>query len=229
MQLFGKFLRNGRVQFALVALLGLTVAGGVLALKMGVDWATLKNGWIQVNGLLVKNPWALFLALVVLPGVAIPITALLFTAGVVWREQPLMACVLCIIALVFNLTWTYWLAAGPGRRVVEKMLKATAIEIPELPQGDYLRLILILKLTPGVPFFFQNYLLGLFRVPFRLYFITSVLCNGVVGTGVVLSGVGLADGKLLPAITGLSLIVLSAVFTQLIRSRLAKRKQAMAG
>lgn len=227
MKMLGKLLMNGRVRIALASLLTFSILGGVVAWKMGVDLATLKSGWTQVNEYLVKYPWALFLALVFLPGLPIPITALLLTAGVVWRQQPLMACLLCLLALVLNLTWTYWLAAGPGRRVVEKMLRATAIEIPELPRGDHLKLILVLKLTPGIPFFFQNYILGFLRAPFRLYLVTSVLCNGIYGTGVVLSSVGLADGKLMPVVSGISLIALAAVFAQFIRGWLAKRKQAV--
>ena len=229
MQVLGKLLKNGRVRIVLAGLLALVIVGGGVAWKMGVDLVALKSGWTQVNEYLVKYPWTLFLALVFLPGLPIPITALLLAAGVVWRQQPLMACLLCLLALIINLTWTYWLAAGPGRQVVEKMLKATAIEIPELPRGDHLKLILVLKLTPGIPFFFQNYILGFLRAPFRLYLVISVLCNGIYGTGVVLSSVGLADGKLMPVISGISLIVLAAVFTQLVRSWLEKRKRTVAG
>ncbi|MBC8127744.1 MAG: hypothetical protein H8M99_11450, partial [Gloeobacteraceae cyanobacterium ES-bin-144] len=132
----------------------------MLAWKMGVDLAMLKAGWKAVNDYLVTHPWALFWALVVLPGLPVPVSALLFTAGVVWRENPMMAVLLSMLAISLNLTWTYWLAAGPARKLVEKMLTATTIQIPDLPRGDHLKLILVLKLTPGIPFFFQNYLLG---------------------------------------------------------------------
>jgi uncharacterized membrane protein YdjX (TVP38/TMEM64 family) len=229
MQMLGKLLKNGRVRIALAGLLALVIASGVVAWKMGVDLAALKSGWMQANEYLIKNPGLLFLALVFLPGLPIPTSALLFTAGVVWRQQPVMACLLCLLAMTLNLTWTYWLAAGPARRLVEKMLKATAMEIPELPRGDHLKLILVMKLTPGIPFFVQNYLLGFLRAPFHFYLPISILCNGIIGTGVVLSGVGLADGKLMPAITGISLIALGAVLTQLIRGWLAKRKRAVVG
>ena len=82
----------------------------------------------------------------------------------------------------------------------------------------------MLKLTPGFPFFLQNYLLGFLRVPFHLYLPIGFLSNGIIGTGIVLGGVGLADGKLMPALTGLSLIVVGAVLTHSVRGWLAKRK-----
>ena len=224
MDLLRKLLRHRRVRIALVCMTGLALLAAAVAWKMGVDLATLKGRWEQVNAYLVKHPSALFWALVFLPGLPIPTSALLFTAGVVWRDRPVMACLLCLLAMTLNLTWTYWLAAGPARRLVEKMLAASEIKIPDLPRGDHLKLILVMKLTPGFPFFVQNYLLGFLRAPFHLYLPISILCNGIIGTGVVLSGVGLADGKLMPALTGISLIAVGAIFTQMIRGWLAKRK-----
>ena len=224
MDLLRKLLWHRRVRIALVCMVGLVLVAAAVAWKMGVDLATLKGLWEQVNAYLVKHPSALFWALVFLPGLPIPTSALLFTAGVVWRDRPVMACLLCLLAMTLNLTWTYWLAAGPARRLVEKMLAASEIKIPDLPRGDHLKLILVMKLTPGFPFFVQNYLLGFLRAPFHLYLPISILCNGIIGTGVVLSGVGLAEGKLMPALTGISLIAVGAIFTQMIRGWLAKRK-----
>lgn len=216
-----------RVRIALVCLVGMVLVAAGVAWKMGVDLAALRGLWEQVNAYLVTHPSALFWALVFLPGLPIPTSALLFTAGVVWRDRPVMACLLSLLAITLNLSWTYWLAAGPARRLVEKMLAASEIQIPDLPRGDHLKLILVMKLTPGFPFFVQNYLLGFLRAPFHLYLPISILCNGVIGTGVVLSGVGLADGKLMPALTGISLIAVGALLTHSVRGWLAKRKRAV--
>lgn len=224
MELLRKLLLHRRVRIAVLGLGGLAVVAVVVAWKMGVDLATLEIWWKQLNDYLTKHPAALFWALVFLPGLPIPTSALLFTAGVVWRDRPVMACLLSMLAITLNLTWTYWLAAGPARRLVEKLLAASEIQIPDLPRGDHLKLILVMKLTPGFPFFIQNYLLGFLRAPFLLYLPISFLCNGIIGTGVVLSGVGLADGKLMPALTGISLIVVGVVLTHSVRGWLAKRK-----
>ena len=224
-----KLLMHRRVRLALVCMCSLVLVAAAVAWKMGLDLAALKDGWRVTEGYLKENSWALFLALVILPGLPVPTSVLLLTAGVVWREQPLMACLLCLLALALNLTWTYWLAARPARRLVEKMLAASSIQIPDLPRGDHLKLILVMRLTPGIPLFLQNYLLGFLRAPFYLYLPISMLCTGIIGSGVVLSGAGLADGKLKWAITGVSLIVLGGVFTHLIRGWLAKRKRALIG
>jgi uncharacterized membrane protein YdjX (TVP38/TMEM64 family) len=222
-----KLLAHRHVRIGLAGLCVLAVAGGVLAWKTGLHLVDLKAGWDQVNDYLKEHSWALFLALVVLPGLPVPTSLLLLTAGVVWKEQPLMACLWCLVALALNLTWTYWLAAGPARRLVEKLLAATSIQIPELPRGDHLKLILVMRLTPGIPLFFQNYLLGFLRAPFCLYLPVSILCTGIIGSGVVLCGAGLADGKLKWAITGVSLIVVGGILTHLLRGWLAKRKSRL--
>lgn len=224
MELLWKLLADRRVRIGIAgSMVAAAIAAGV-AWRMGVDLAALKSGWKVSEAYLTEHPWALFAALVILPGLPIPTSALLLLAGVVWRERPVMACLLCLLALAMNLTWTYWLAAGPARRWVEKLLKATSLQIPDLPRGDHLKLILVLKLTPGIPLFLQNYLLGFLRAPFRLYLMISMLGNGLIGTGIVLSGAGLSDGRLMPALTGVSLIVVGIVLTHLIRGWLARGK-----
>lgn len=224
MDIFFRLFSHRWAKIGMLVAVAFVLVAVVVASKMGVDLESLKEVWRRLSDHLVDHPWALIAALVFLPGLPIPASPLLFTAGVVWREQPLMAVGLSVFAISLNLTWTYWLAAGPGRRLVEKLLTATQIQIPDLPRGDHLRLILIMKLTPGIPFFLQNYLLGFLRAPFFLYLPISILCNGIIGAGFVLSGVGLADGNLKPAITGVSLIVLGVVFTQFIRKWLAKKR-----
>ncbi len=205
------------------------VLGGMAAWKMGVDWAMLKDAWKATEAFLIDNPWALFLALVFLPGLPVPTSLLFLTAGVVWKERPVMACMICLMAVALNQTWTYWVAAVPARKLVEKLLAATSIQVPELLRGDHLKLILVLRLTPGIPLFFQNYLLGFLRAPFHLYLPISVLCSGVVGCGVVLSGAGLADGKVKWAITGVALIILGGVLAHAIRGWLVRRKKVVNG
>jgi uncharacterized membrane protein YdjX (TVP38/TMEM64 family) len=196
-------------------------AGAVLlAWKMGVDGVMLKEGWRSAERFLMDRPWWLFAGLVILPGLPVPTSALLFLAGTVWRERPVAACAICLLAMAMNMSWTYWAAARPGRGLVEKLLAASALRIPELPKNNQLGVLLLLRLTPGVPFFLQNYLLGFFRVPFGLYLPGSVGCNGLIASGIVLSGAGVAGGNMKPVITGVALIVVGLVIVRMLRSRL---------
>lgn len=220
MTMLKKILSDRR--FHRLAAVGLVLVAGTLLLawKMGVDGAMLKSGWKTTEHYLLARPWLLFAGLVFLPGLPVPMSALLFLAGTVWRDRPAVACGICLVAIALNMTWTYWAAAKPGRGLVEKFLAAGSFRIPELPKGNHLRLTLLLRLTPGVPFFFQNYLLGFLRVPFAMYLPVSVGCNALISVGIVLSGAGVADGNLKPLITGVALIVVGVVVVQMIRQKL---------
>ena len=221
-----KILRDRRFHRLAGGLLVLAVGGGLLAWRLGVDAAMLRAAWRQAEFFLRVRPWLLFAVLVVLPGLPVPTSALLVLAGTVWSRDPLAACAVCLLALALNMSWTYWAAARPGRHVVEKLLAATTLRIPELPRDNHLRMILILRLTPGVPLFMQNYLLGFFRVPFRLYLPVSMGCSGLIASGIVLSAAGLADGNLRIILTGVPLLVLGMVAVQWARAKMLKRGNA---
>jgi len=195
----------------------------VAAWYSGLVPADLMAGWRRLEQLLLAHPVLLALALVILPGLPVPTSAMLVAAGVVWREHPVLACGTAVSALALNSVWTYAFAAGPGRRLIERMLARSSVRIPELPRNDHLRLILILRLTPGIPFFIQNYVLGLLRPPFRLYLPVSIACNAPIVCGLVLSGAGLAGGHLMPLLAGISLVVLAAVIAQSARRWLKRR------
>jgi uncharacterized membrane protein YdjX (TVP38/TMEM64 family) len=209
---------------AALAVGGLGLVAG--AWYAGVEPAQLKDAWRVLEQWLMGHPWLLLLALVLLPALPIPSSALLMAAGIVWRDRPLLACLGCVVAYALNMVWTYGLAAGPGRRLVGRLLARTALRVPDLPRGDHLRMILIMRLTPGMPFFFQNYVLGLLRPPFRLYLVLSVVCNAPIVCGLVLSGAGLANGRLLPLLGGIGLIVLAVVITHSVRRWLGRRAAA---
>lgn len=224
MKMIRTLLANRRIQWFLAICFGIVVIAAWFAWKSGVDLVVLKSAWDRCNAYLKDHPAALFWAIVFLPALPIPTSALLITAGLVWHDRPVMACLLSLLAMAMNLSWTYWVAARPARGIVEKLMAAGSFQIPELPRGDHLKLILIMRLTPGFPFFVQNYVLGFLRAPFFLYLWVSMLCSGIIGTGVVLGAVGLGGGKLRWAIVGVSLIVVGGIMTHFIRGWLAKRK-----
>lgn len=220
MEMLKKVLSDRR--FHRLALIGgvLGLGGGLLAWKMGVDGEVLKAWWALAERFLAERPWFLFAGLVFLPGLPVPTSALLLLAGGVLGGRPVLACGICLLGMALNMSWTYWVAARPGRGLVERWLAASTIRLPDVRRDNHVRMILLLRLTPGVPFFLQNYLLGFFRVPFLVYLPLSVLCNGFFVCGFVLSGAGVADGNLKPLMSGVGLIVVGLVLVQMIRQRL---------
>jgi uncharacterized membrane protein YdjX (TVP38/TMEM64 family) len=213
------FSMSGRAKAMVVFAVGFCgFCVSLLAWKAGIGVEELRRAWELAEDFLRERPLWLFLALVILPGLPVPTSALLFLAGVVWREQPLQACLIATLALLMNLAWTYWLAAGFGRRTLDRLAAWCGFRIPELKETSQLRVVLALKLTPGIPMFVQNYLCGFLLVPFRLYLLVSLPSNGLIGTGFVLAGVGLGDGKLVPALAGLFLVILGALVIRWVRA-----------
>lgn len=203
----------------------LGVASLVTAWWMGVDLAMLRQWWADGRDYLRQHDWALFLAIAILPGCAVPISPLLLLAGAVWGAT-VKACLLTVGAIVVNMTWTYFLAAYPARRYVEKILTSAAIKIPDLPKNDHVRLVMIFRLTPGIPFFIHNYVMGFLRTPFWIYLPLSILLAGSVAIGIMLTGGALLEGKAGAAITGVSLIVVGLLVTSMLRKRYVKKKAA---
>ncbi|MFM7180098.1 MAG: hypothetical protein ACKO2G_01330 [Verrucomicrobiales bacterium] len=218
-----KLLADKRVRIALaIGFVGFILAV-IVAWKLGVTFAGLKQAWVDSREFLMAHPWAMFVALVFLPGLPIPMSALLLIAGAVWGAN-VKACLLMLLAMALNMSWTYWLAAGPARGFIEKVLVNTKIRIPELPKNDHIRLILILRLTPGIPLFIHNYILGFFRTPFLLYLSLSLLLAGSIACGILVTGGAILQGKAGAAITGISLIVVGVLVIRILRAKLAKKQ-----
>lgn len=223
MEIFNRLLSDRRVRVlaAMALLAGMVLL--LLAWKFGIDGTVLKSSWKQVEDFLLLRPWLLFAGLVILPALPVPTSALLLLAGTVWRDRPLMACAICLLALGINISWSYWLAAYPGRGMVVKLMDFLGLRLPESSSENHLRLILLIRLTPGFPFFIQNYALGFLRVPFWLYLPVSLCCTGIISAGVVLSAAGVADGNLVPILTGVALIVVGFLVVQWIKAKILKR------
>ena len=114
-------------------------------------------------------------------------------------------------------------AAYPARGLIEKLLSQTSIKIPALPKNDHIRLILLLRLTPGLPLFIHNYILGFLRTPFWLYLSLSMLLSGAITSGILLTTGALLEGKMGMAIMGIMLIVVGAIAIKMLRAKLAKK------
>lgn len=194
------------------------------AWQAGVDVEMALEAWETVRGWLVENPWWLFAALVVLPGLPIPTSALLLLTGTVWTNNPAAGCLIALAGIGLNMSWTHWLSAGLGRSFVAKWLEATNVKLPVLPSGDHFRMTLVVRLTPGIPFFIQNYLLGFFGVPFRVYLPVSLLCNGFFTCAFVLGGAGISSGRIGPAVSGVSVLIVAVIGLRWVRGRMAARR-----
>ena len=172
----------------------------------------------QLIELCQAHPVLLFLAIAILPGMGFPASPLLIAAGVAWGGG-LRACSLAISASAINMTWTYFLATGIGKPLLLRLF-GKRLQKWEAPQGKNLYLITAaLRLTPGIPFFLQNYALGIMGIPFRPYILMSIPLSGIYMIGFVVSGGAILSGNIAQALAGMGLILLVTLLLRFIRSR----------
>jgi uncharacterized membrane protein YdjX (TVP38/TMEM64 family) len=164
-----------------------------------------------------QYPWVLFVALVFLPGLGFPAGALLLLAGIVWGSH-YTSCLLALAAIALNVAWTHTLAAGPARKLMIRWMGERLQPWFALPRKDLLRVAWLLRVTPGVPLFVQNYALGALGVPLRLSLLTALPVVSLYTCGFVLTGGALFDGRMGLAISGLALVAAAAIATRLFRS-----------
>jgi uncharacterized membrane protein YdjX (TVP38/TMEM64 family) len=176
----------------------------------------------QLIELCQAHPVLLFLAIALLPGMGFPASPLLIAAGVAWGGG-LRACSLAISAIAINMSWTYFLATGIGKPLLLRLF-GKRLQKWDAPQGKNLYLITAaLRLTPGIPFFLQNYALGIMGIPFRPYILISLPLNAIYVIGFVVSGGAILSGSIAHALAGLGLILLVTLLLRYLRSRYRSR------
>jgi uncharacterized membrane protein YdjX (TVP38/TMEM64 family) len=210
---------------------------GILVVVVGVCAVFLLRGvnlreWIDkiMEAIRDAGPVAFFVAMAVLPGVGAPVMPFNLTAGSAFGEQlgmPLVV-VLALLAITANFIITYALARRAMRPLLEKLMKRLGYALPAMEPGALTDLTIILRVTPGTPFFIQNYLLGLAGVPFGTYVIVSCIVTWIYTAAFVIFGDALLHGKGKMALMAGALLVAAVVLTHWARKHYGKKKAAAA-
>ena len=174
------------------------------------------------------GPLVFFSAMALLPAVGAPLSPFSLTAGSIFGAQLGMPLVIicALAAITTNIVLTYFLASYAFRPLLEKIVTRLGYKLPAVEAGDAADLIVLLRVTPGVPFPAQNYLLGLARVPFGKYLVISCAVQWAFNAAFILFGDALLHGKGKLAILGLSALVALTAGTHLVRKHYERRKKA---
>jgi uncharacterized membrane protein YdjX (TVP38/TMEM64 family) len=210
-----------------LALIGVVAVAGGLLVARGYDI----KGLIGQGLALIRSAGVVtfFLAMALLPAVGVPQSFFSLTAGSVFAPQIGMPAVvaLTLAAITFNMTLSYFLASRLLRPVLEKLLVHLGYQLPQVDSGDATDLIVLLRVTPGLPFPAQNYLLGLARVPFGKYLLVSCLIQWPANTAFILFGDALLHGRGKVAFISLSVILALMAATQLVRKHYGAKKKTV--
>lgn len=214
-----------------LTLLGLSGTIGAVALfalfalwRANPDIAYWQGLLVAGRTYLEANPWALVLALMVLPGIGFPVSPLLVLFGVVLgpRFGMPLTCVIGVCAHSICSAWFYFLAAGPLRGFLKRSVLKNR-PLPAISGGNALRLGFMIRMAPGLPYPIQNIALGVMGLRFGTYLLVSVPTTSIYTIGFIVTGGALFQGKAGLALTGIFLIVVVLLATRMWMKR-AKTK-----
>lgn len=174
------------------------------------------------------GPWTFFACWALLPAAGVPMLTFSLTAGPMFGEQMGLGAVVAagIAAATFNLLLTYWLARRAIRPWLTRVLERLGYRLSQLDSADLTDLIILVRVTPGMPFFAQNYLLGLAGAPAGRYVAISCAVVWTYTAGFVVFGDALLHGRGRAIVLGASLLAAAVAVTHLLRHHYAARKKA---
>ncbi|MDO8542543.1 MAG: hypothetical protein Q7S40_19045 [Opitutaceae bacterium] len=214
-----------KLPFAKLVVVCLVLLVVLVLVLRGVDLRGFGDRVVAV----IRNagPWAFFSAMMVLPAFGVPMMAFTIPAGEAFSAQLGMPGVIAIalFAIAVNLALGYWVARYALRPVVVVVLKRFGYSVPRITPGNALSVLLIVRLTPGPPYFLQACILGVAQAPFRLYLIVSWLAILPWAIGGIILGKGLFAGNFAAVLLGLGLLVAAGVGLQWVRRKYARREE----
>lgn len=171
------------------------------------------------------GPWAFFVGMAVLPAIGAPLSVFALAAGPAFSERLGLGGVLAGYgaALAVNLVLTYWIARWGLRPWITRLVARFGYSIPQFDEEEQLEITLLLRVTPGPPFFVQSYLLGLGNVRFAIFFWVSWAIVTAQGVGLIVFGDAIIHGRAGAALTGVSLVLAAAIITHLVRKHFGRR------
>lgn len=172
-----------------------------------------------------QGPLVFFIAMALLPACGFPVLAFVLTAGPAFSKQlgtPTVIA-LALTAVTANFLISYALARWALRPFLEKLLTRFGYAVPSVESNDAADLVVIMRLTPGVPFFVQNYMAGLAGLPFGKYVLISCLIVWPFNAATVFFGDAVMKGKGGLALLAFSVLVVAAATTHLLRKHYARK------
>ncbi len=129
-------------------------AAGLLALQMDLAGQMARC----LDFVRAEGAGMFFTAMAVLPFFGFPLSAFVLSAGPVFAPTlgPGVVIACGVAALAVNVSLSYWVAAVAMRPGMERLILWIGYPVPVLPEGKSWEFTLLLRVVPGVPFFFAE-------------------------------------------------------------------------
>ncbi|MEM9160620.1 MAG: VTT domain-containing protein [Verrucomicrobiota bacterium] len=169
-----------------------------------------------------KGPIPFFVAMAVLPAAWFPVSPFMIGAGALFERE--VAVLGVTLAMSSNMAFCWLLSGKLFRPLFERLLARFGYTAPELSKSNMVQAALLLRITPGVPFPFQNYMLGLARMPFGWYMLVSLPISLGYGMCFVFFGDALFEGDLKMILLAVSALIAASFGIRVLRERLKRKK-----
>lgn len=166
------------------------------------------------------GPAAFFVAMALVPAIGVPMLAFLLpVVSLFGGELGLTAVLVISLACVTaNMVLSYALARRGLRPLLTRVVARFGYRLPEVRTGEFTDLIVLLRVTPGIPFCVQNYLAGMAGTPFGRYLLVSCAVVWPLNIAIMLFGDSLLQGN------GTAALITFGLLAAFVAARLVLRR-----
>lgn len=214
--MFGRMTRF-RFKLAFVSVVVLLGAIAAAAAWPYREYLTREQLEALVESFAAMGPWVFFSLMAVLPLFWMPLSPFLVLAPAFGIETAILG---SASALTFNVVISWFVSGKWFRPIFERVVNRFGYSVPEVPARRMLGFAFLLRITPGLPFPLQNYLLGLARMPLGQYLAVSLPIVWVISSSLILLGESIMSGNARLALIGIFVAVVLAVAFRYWRVRL---------
>jgi len=205
-----------------LAILGLAV-GGLLVWRYqdeirAIDIRAMVE-WIKAFGAI-----PFFAAMAILPLLWAPVSPFLIVAGAAY-DLP-VALGGCGLALAINMAISWLLAGKLFRPAFERLVHRFGYSVPEVTPKTMISIAVLLRITPGLPFPLQNYLLGLAKMPFAWYMAISVPLTLTMASSIIIFSDAILKGNKTVVMLAVGLFIALGLIVRQARARLKRKSLA---
>ncbi len=208
---------NRRFKLFFILAVALAACVGAAVLWQFREYLNREQLMEWVESFAAMGPWVFFSLMAVLPLFWVPLSPFLVLAPAWGIETAIFG---SAAALSVNVVISWFVSGKWFRPLFTRLINRFGYSVPEISEKRMVGFALLLRLTPGMPFPLQNYLLGLAGMPFGKYVLVSLPIIWVVSASLILLGESLMSGNGRLAIIGVFLAVLVTLGLRFWRQRL---------
>lgn len=130
-------------------------------ISTGFDWREIPRALEKLH------PAAVIAVMAILPIFGFSISIVYLVAGA--KFGPGLGLGIIAFVTLIHLLGTHFVGRGMFRRPLERFIRRSGHNMPELPEGSDAAVAAMIAIAPGLPYFVRNYFLALSSIALRTY------------------------------------------------------------